>query len=94
MSSLASMGPDRKANKLGGGGALRLDIRFSPSTGKEIKKSPGTIHVLVRETRQLTTEEPYVKLYLSGVGGKDIKVLLSLMDAFSTLMQLTLDNLN
>eukprot|EP00035_Acanthoeca_spectabilis_P004411 m.103019 g.103019 ORF g.103019 m.103019 type:complete len:979 (+) comp12563_c0_seq3:193-3129(+) len=68
--SLASLAGDRKFNKSGGGGALKLDIRFAPPGPKE--KSKGAIHIKVEEGKQLSTTDPYVKLYLSK-DGKDVK---------------------
>eukprot|EP00039_Didymoeca_costata_P033184 m.41102 g.41102 ORF g.41102 m.41102 type:complete len:920 (+) comp9737_c0_seq3:200-2959(+) len=70
-SSLASMAGDRKFASGGGGGALRVELRFQ-RPGPSDKKTAGTVHILVREARKLQAHDPYVKLYLSQ-DGKDQK---------------------
>eukprot|EP00045_Choanoeca_perplexa_P014201 m.165765 g.165765 ORF g.165765 m.165765 type:complete len:1073 (+) comp16604_c0_seq2:295-3513(+) len=73
ITSLASLGPDRRHSKKPAQGALKLDIQFeAPTNLKTKKKTSGTLHVVVKEAAGLSTKEPYIKLYLSE-RNKDLK---------------------
>eukprot|EP00730_Choanoeca_flexa_P014003 TRINITY_DN5958_c0_g1_i3.p1 TRINITY_DN5958_c0_g1~~TRINITY_DN5958_c0_g1_i3.p1 ORF type:complete len:1089 (+),score=297.77 TRINITY_DN5958_c0_g1_i3:161-3427(+) len=73
ITSLASLGPDRRHSKKPAQGAVKLDVQFeAPPNLKAKKKTAGTLHVVVREAAGLATKEPYIKLYLSEKG-KDLK---------------------
>ena len=43
-----------------------------PPDAKKAKKSAGTIHIMVKEGKKLSSANPYVKLYLSS-DGRDVK---------------------
>lgn len=46
-------------------GLIRLELRFEPADDADA--TAGTIHVTIKEGRDLGTKEPYIKMYLSKV---------------------------
>eukprot|EP00049_Salpingoeca_infusionum_P013992 m.260774 g.260774 ORF g.260774 m.260774 type:complete len:1226 (+) comp15565_c1_seq8:214-3891(+) len=70
VTSLMSLGPDRRHTAKEAFGALLLEIGYEKPAPKS--KTAGMLHVVVKEGVGIRISEPYVKLYLSS-GGKDLR---------------------